>query len=562
MSRHERFRRVAVNPQQAQQLQTITLPAPTRGIIQSEPETFMQPGGALVLDNWMPTLRSIRIRGGTKRYCDLHALDATVPPIPDPSRKPVLSAFEYASGTNNRKMFAAQQTKVFDVTAPTPVLVASGMNNGNYTAAQLENASADWLIAVNDAGDYPLRFNGTIWCKLDPALGAPADGASLITGPAGTPVVNGHGLTAVWKYRNRLFFIQGGSMNAWCLHNIDAVGGTLDQIPLAGAFSRGGALLFGATWSVDAGDGMSNKCCFFTDQGEVAVFIGTNPADPNNWTQQGRYYLAPPMGKNAHVNIGGDLYVATVDGIIPLSQATQKDSGALELAMITHTIRPMWRTEVAARRTLPWSMKLWDELGGLFVTLPGGNPGDRRALGANNATTAWCRMVGWDALCFIRMRADMFYGTQDGTIVQCERTGTDDGMPYVATMVGGWEMFQAPSSQVIWHQARAVFSSGAGEPFEPQLDATVDYQIVVPLPPNPGPDPGVLEVWDQGLWDVMRWDQPAPDRAPIRNTLWVSIGKTGMAHAPIVQVQIAQTAAPVVELLALSVTYERAGVNV
>ena len=58
-----------------------------------------------------------------------------------------------------------------------------------------------------------------------------------------------------------------------------------------------------------------------------------------------------------------------------------------------------------------------------------------------SATGAWARFTGWDAMCFIRMRGDMFFGTQDGRIMQADRTGYDDGMPYVATLVGGWEMF-------------------------------------------------------------------------------------------------------------------------
>ena len=51
------------------------------------------------------------------------------------------------------------------------------------------------------------------------------------------------------------------------------------------------------------------------------------------------------------------------------------------------------------------------------------------------------------------MRGDMFFGTQDGLIMQADRTGYDDGVPYVATLVGGWEMFQSPSEHVVWHQA-------------------------------------------------------------------------------------------------------------
>ena len=65
-------------------------------------------------------------------------------------------------------------------------------------------------------------------------------------------------------------------MNAWYL-DIDAVGGLLHQIPLSGSASGGGHLLFGAVWSLDAGDGADDKCVFVTDLGEVLVFTGSNP---------------------------------------------------------------------------------------------------------------------------------------------------------------------------------------------------------------------------------------------------------------------------------------------
>src|SRR4249920_35623 len=149
-------RRIPVPQQFEQSLRTTTFPAPTRGIIQSENESYMQPGGATVQDNWAPTMRGVKLRGGTVRYCDLHALDATVPPVPSALRKPVISTFTYVSGVT-QKMFAAQATKLFDVTTGVPALVKGGQTSGNYAAAQMSNAAGDWLIACNDAGDMPLR---------------------------------------------------------------------------------------------------------------------------------------------------------------------------------------------------------------------------------------------------------------------------------------------------------------------------------------------------------------------------------------------------------------------
>jgi hypothetical protein len=548
------FRRVPVDQQYAQALQMVTLPAPTRGLALSENESQMLPGGALVQDNWMSTLRGVRLRGGTTLYCDLHSLDTPVPPRPDPSRQEVVSAFEYVAGQSVHKMFAGQKTKLFDVTSPTPALVKSGQASGNYCAAQFSNASGDHMIVVNDAGDAPLHYDGTTWTTFN---------ADQITGGPNTPpaVAHGRGLTYVWKYRGRLFFIEGGTMNAYYL-DLDAFQGQLQLIPLGGATTKGGSLLFGGTWSVDTGSGLDDKNLFVTTEGEVVIFTGNNPGDPANWSQQGRYAMGRPLGMNAHLSIGGDFLVATIDGLTPVSQCISKDAGALDLALISYNVRSMWHREAGVKQNRPWTVKRWDMRGLVHVTWPGGDPGNRYCAVFNNTTNAWCRYVGYDALCFVAQGDDMFFGTQDGTLMQCERTGMDDGRPYNATLVGGWEMFKAPTAQVTWHQARAVFATVAGQPFEPTLNATLDYQIVIPTPPPPGPDPGPQDVWDQGLWDTAKWDATVATRGPVRNTMWRSIGKTGFAHAPIVQVTVAQQAVPDVELLAIAGTYENAGVNV
>jgi hypothetical protein len=551
MSIHTAFRRQPM-PQGAQQLQTITIPAPTRGIIQSENEAFMQPGGAIVSDNWAPTMRGVKLRGGYTRWCVL------------PETTPIISGFEYISA-NNQRMYAANATKLYDVTSTTPVLVKDSQTSGNYVAAQMFNQGGNWMIALNDAGDFILRTkDGLTWTVLSGVIGNAADGLPNITyDPAKLPVgvSQGLALTYAWSYRNRLFFIQQNSMNAWYL-DINAAGGVLQPIYLSGASTRGGKLLFGATWSIDAGDGTDDKCVFVTDTGEVLVFTGSNPGDVANWRQEGRYHIGAPLGMNAHIVIGGDLFIMTVDGVVPLSQAITKESGQLEQALISRQIKPLWRDEVAAKRAHPWTIKKWDEYGAVFIATPGGTqPTNQTCLLLNNTSGAWARYT-WDATCFLRMRTDMFFGTKNGIVMQADRSGYDDGQPYVCTLVGGWELFQNGSSQVVWHQARAIFTAGPKEPFEPQLAATVDYGINIPPPPPAGIDPGGGEGWDEGLWDAAHWDAAGLDAATTRNTLWVSIGMSGFAHAPIVQVTVAQVSRPRVELIAIATTQERGGVNV
>src|SRR5262245_9001102 len=360
MSNSTAFRRVPVQQQFAQNLQLGTIPAPTRGIIQHENDAFMGPGACLISDNWMPTMKGTKLRGGCVRYCDLHAYpnwangtaytvgtkvtdpvdttswncavahtsaaagtfaadraahptywtSTTAVPLGDPSRKPVVSAFEFVSGQTQR-MFAGQVDKLYDVTATTPTLVKSGQTSGNYSFVQMSNQGsyAYWGIAVNETGDPPLRYNGTTWVTLNPttiaawvnntayAIGALAkdttdstywrclvahtsaaagtfsadrtahptywistasDGAAWITGPTGSPVQNGQNLSYACKYRNRLFFIGTKSMSLWYLP-VNSIGGTLTEIPLLGRATFGGYLMFAASWSIDAGDGIDDK---------------------------------------------------------------------------------------------------------------------------------------------------------------------------------------------------------------------------------------------------------------------------------------------------------------
>jgi hypothetical protein len=615
MSGHAAFRRQPVPGEMALTYSALTLPAPIQGIIENQNWAYTKPGCAVILDNWFPTQKGLKLRGGTERWLTL----------PDPVEI-VRSGFEYVSGSVQR-MFAATVTRLFDVSfsdSPVEVTGLGTQTDGNYSAAQLANTGGDYLIIVNDAGDYVRRFNGTSWTYLStttpldwaistayavgdraldtddntrwkclvahtsPGTGTFAaariatpgqwaidhapDNTSFITGPIDAPAIvqNGQGLTHVWKHANRLFFVQGGTMNAWCLP-VHSVGGELVFIPLSGAMKRGGSLLFGASWTVDSGAGSDDKCIFVSDMGEIAVFTGTDPTDSSNWKQDGCYDISRPLSKYGHEKLGGDILIATIDGIVPLTATMSKDVSLLSLAAITYNIEQSWTQEYTNKRTYPTMLTKWSEGDALIFSFPG--PGGTvtgippipasMSVGVSNIHTgAWCRYTGWDAMCFMQLHGSLFFGTQDGRIMMAESGGTDDGINYVCTMVGGWEMFQVPPNQVTWFQARAAFFSSAHEPFEPQLSATVDYQFRIPPPPAPGPDPGLLDVWDQGLWDTALWDQPGAGTPQIKNTMWVSIGETGFSHAPIVQATVEQQAKPNVELVSISATYVRMAANV
>ena len=355
------------------------------------------------------------------------------------------------------------------------MLVKSGQSSGNYVASQLANASGDHMLVCNDAGDYVLHYDGTTWTTFN---------AGQITAPAGTSVVAGHNLTYVWKYRGRFYFIEGGTMNAWYLPT-NAFQGALQLIPLAGAATKGGKLLAGFSWSIDAGDGIDDKCVFMTDQGELLIFTGSDPSNAANWSQEGRYATSVPLGMNAHQAIGGDVLIATVDGIIPISASINKDVSQLELASITRAIKPMWRDEVTAKRVAAVDDvqmgRVWRHVRDLAgrqsrqSLLRCGQHRHRRLVPASSAGMR-CASCGCAPMCSSVPR----------TASSCRPTAPayDDGQPYTATMVGGWEMFSSQATTMVFRQARASFSRGNAEPFQPQLSATTDYVIIIPPPPS------------------------------------------------------------------------------
>jgi hypothetical protein len=135
-------------------------------------------------------------------------------------------------------------------------------------------------------------------------------------------------------------------------------------------------------------------------------------------------------------------------------------------------------------------------------------------------------------------------------------------MPYVCTLVGGWEMFQSTAQTITWWQARASFKAGVGQVFNVQLSCALDYVVSIPPPPSASPDPNLTAGWDIGLWDTALWDAAVPVAPNAFNTGWVSIGCTGYSHAPIVQITVAQTAKPVFDLISIGATFKRMGINV
>ena len=85
-----------------------------------------------------------------------------------------------------------------------------------------------------------------------------------------------------------------------------------------------GQFYLGQRGSLDSGSGLDDVCIFVSDQGEIAVYQGTDPASASTWSLVGVYEIGKPLNKHASFGAGGDLAILTEDGIIPVSEALRK----------------------------------------------------------------------------------------------------------------------------------------------------------------------------------------------------------------------------------------------
>ncbi len=536
---------------------TASFPAPVDGWISnknlSAPDARRPDGskviGAFVLENYFPIATGARMRRGSDLY-------ATVGNEADP----ITSMFAYVNG-NNEKLFATTVTAIYNISSPilpsNEMLIddldqflvddlgnilttrssidlpdVTGLLGGDWSVVQFATAGGVFLRAVNGL-DIPLAYDGAIWANT-PAI----------------TVVNPTTLSYVWEHQNRLFFIEKDSLNAWYLP-VDSIGGAAVKLPLGGVFGRGGSLLFGTSWSLETGDGLTNQCAFVTTEGEVAIFRGTDPSVAASWARIGVYRIGRPIGAKAHIRAGGDVVIATDVGFVPLSQAIQRDYSALSPSAVSYPIETAWNEAVASRSFAGWACEVWPTKQMVLVAPPA-NGSDLPYMFATNARTgAWGHFTGWDGTCLRLFGERLFFGSKNGKIVEAEVTGADQGIPYTSVCVPLFNPLKAPASLKTSLLMRATLR--APSEIVPRLSLQVDYSVNLPT----APDAAVITstgTWGGGIWGESQWGQAAQLNVYQR---WQSVGGSGYAIAPGVQITSGSATPADAELVQIDWTYDQ-----
>lgn len=576
--------------------------APSQGWIRNQVLANPKPGGAEVMDNWFPTPEGCRIRKGSAKRATIGAACTFITDY-------VSSAVSKLFATDADSIYDVTSPADVDVA---PTAEVTGQTSGDWSAHQFTTSGGSFLVLVNGADSmqqydgtsfYPMSSDAVYMLPFDAQTGNFTKGDTLTggtsgatgtivgisdAGTTGTLYINGvtgtfqdnetitdahtgsatsnipsgigsgrsisgvdtSTLSHVWRYSSRLWFI-GAGFSAWYLDAL-AIGGTATEFSLNGVFSLGGSLLFGTSFSMDAGLGPDDYCAFISTQGEVALYNG-DPA--STMSKVGVFRIGKPLHKNAWFLAGGDIGVLTDDGINSIKVAIQKDrAGALGNA-ITYPIEEAWRLTISERNSgvNPFTCALWPSKTMLLVGIPATGSQSKIAYASNTRTGAWARYTGWDIRALHIYDDRLFFGTRDGYIIEGEVTGADQGAPYSAVVIPKFQDF-GDAGEKLALQARII--ARANNAFTPQLFANADYQTEIPTPLAADSDEDT-NTWGSGVWGTSVWGSATDSKARVSE--WQGVGAVGQALAPGLQVTTGRTTTPDAELLAIHLVYESGG---
>lgn len=380
-------------PQRQQIGRTASLPAPIKGWNSRDALENMGPEYAVIMDNYVPGATTVSLRKGSADYAT--GITGNVE-----------SLMGLTTTAGVAKMLAAAGTVLYDATSPGAASsVRTGLTNARWQSCMFNATGTNLLYMVNGA-DNPLYWDGTTFT------------APTITGITATAIVG------VNSHQSRLWFCLNGTLKAAYL-GVAAIAGAASVFDLGQVFREGGYLMAMATWTVDAGNGLTDLAAFITSEGEVAVYSGTDPTSATTWALAGIFRVGRPIGRRCFLKYGGDVLVICRDGLFPLSRALQSNRVNIKSA-ITDVIQPSISDATAAYgANFGWQICAHPDGNLLLLNVPAAPMATAYQYVLYTPTGAWCRFLGWDAFCWCEIDNAIYFGAAGKTVKAW--TGFADG---------------------------------------------------------------------------------------------------------------------------------------
>jgi len=437
----------------------------------------MEQMDAVTLTNLFPTPTSVNLRGGSTNW----ATGMT---------GQIQSLFVYNGGAT-QKMYAVDGTarSIYDVTTAGAVGAAkvTGLTNALWEYTNVATSGGNYMYCVNGF-DKPLLFDGTTW--------TPIDGAS-------TPAITGvttTGLNDVLLFKNRVWFTEKNTLKLWYLPTL-SIGGAAQYIDLRSVARKGGYVVAIDVWTTDAGFGLDDMLVIITNNGEVIIYRGTDPASAATWALVGVWQFGAPVTNRCTLKWGGDLLVNTLDGLLPLSAALQSDRLDPRVALSDKIQNAISLASSTYGTNTGWQIFSYPADNMLILNVPI-SVGSQQQYVMNTITKSWCNFTGMPANCW-DLFGDLPYYGGNGVVVRALDTTYADNNTNINTI--GQQAFNYFGQRgIVKYFTRlrpAVLSSGFPTV---SVGINVDFNTIFTGTPLSFTPTSSLK-WGIGLWGISTW---------------------------------------------------------
>ena len=463
--------------QQQQTSRVVSIPAPVGGWNARDALADMAPSDAVALVNWFPAPTSVNIRNGYSQWSTGYA-------------NPVNTVMLYAAG-GTQKLWAASGTGIYDATAGGAVggATVTGLNSTKFIYTMwTTTAAVNYLVAVNDSSsDYLQAYNGSTWTAIT-GVSTPA-----ITG------VDSRTFRYVVRHVNRLWAIETNTLHLW--YSPVGAFGAFSLFDLGPIFQRGGHLVAMEVWTVDGGYGMQDYLVCITDQGEVAIYGGTDPSSTSTWALVGVYYFSAPIGTRCMFKFGGDVLLLTCDGVFPLSSSLQSTRIDVKAAITDKILYAVSNAASLQFSTFGWQTQTIPSYNALLINVPTAGTDVAQQFVMNTITGAWCQFTGRSAYCWEPWGENLYFGGP--TYVGWAFEGyTDNGAQIVTDVECAYNYLGNRGALKQFTMARPVIQSSG--PLGLSYGVNVDYQATTTLN-TPSVVSTTSSTWDGANWDAGIW---------------------------------------------------------
>ena len=583
-------------PAQGRSAVTTSITAPIGGWNARDSIAQMPPTDAVSLINLYPTPTDIQMRLGYTQYST--GITGQV------------NTLMNYSGASAERLFAAAGSVIYDADTTIATSKLTGLSSDKFQYVNIANAGGHYLSAVNGI-DAALIYDGTDWIKVATtstvfgitsitrvatlatlttsaphtlatnnqvtiAGAAPAafNGTFVITVTgtntftyvmASTPAtnattvgsytvalyitgINSNDFINVNLFKNRLYYIQKNSLSFWYLPT-DSIGGVATEFDLGGIARRGGYLQAMGTWTIDAGQGADDYAVFVTNMGEVIVYNGIDPSDPNNWALKGVWQVGQTFNRKCFLKWSGDLLLLTQDGLVPLASALQSSRLDPRVNITDKIFYAISQAVTQYSTNFGWQIMYYASPNMLLINIPATTGTQQFVM--HTISKAWASFSGINATCFELHNQSLYFGGNE-FVGQYWNGYSDNGSNINASVQQAYSYFDSTGQLKRFTLVRPTFQTDNGAPSVLcGINVDFDYQNQLgSVAFNPAST--ALGTWDNAIWDTATWGGLLSI-----NRIWQ--GVTGLGFAAGINMSIASQGIDV-HWVATDYVMERGGV--